>query len=119
MPRSASWRGGGYVVLDTALTPELEAEGLARDVIRAVQDTRKAAGLDVSDRIHLSIVGDSDRDIAALLAHEVHDRGGDARDRDAPSRSSPSPRSPPPSRPPRARSGSSSLSVTTRTLVHW
>ena len=62
---------GGYVVLDTALTPELEAEGLARDVIRAVQDTRKAAGLDVSDRIQLSIVGDSDRDIAALLAHEV------------------------------------------------
>jgi isoleucyl-tRNA synthetase len=61
---------GGYVVLDTHLTPELEAEGLARDVIRAVQDTRKAAGLDVSDRIHLSIAGDADRDIAALLAHE-------------------------------------------------
>ncbi len=61
---------GGYVVLDTALTPELEAEGLARDVIRAVQDTRKAAGLDVSDRIHLSIAGDAAADIDALLAHE-------------------------------------------------
>jgi isoleucyl-tRNA synthetase len=58
-------------VLDTALTPELEAEGLARDVIRAVQDTRKAAGLDVSDRIRLSIVGDAEADIAALLAHEA------------------------------------------------
>ncbi|HAJ18161.1 MAG TPA: hypothetical protein DCL57_08710, partial [Microbacterium sp.] len=42
---------GGFVLLDTTTTPELEAEGLARDVIRAVQDTRKAAGFDVSDRI--------------------------------------------------------------------
>ncbi len=47
---------GGFVLLDTATTPELEAEGLARDVIRAVQDTRKAAGFDVSDRIRLQLV---------------------------------------------------------------
>jgi isoleucyl-tRNA synthetase len=47
--------GGGFVVLDTALTPELEAEGLARDVIRAVQEARRSAGLDVSDRIALSV----------------------------------------------------------------
>jgi len=58
--------GGGFVVLDTVTTPELEAEGLARDVIRAVQDTRKAAGLDVSDRIVLSITGDDANDIAAI-----------------------------------------------------
>ena len=45
-------------MLDTETTPELEAEGLARDVIRAVQDTRKAAGLEVSDRISLAITGD-------------------------------------------------------------
>ncbi|MET0725346.1 MAG: class I tRNA ligase family protein, partial [Leifsonia sp.] len=45
--------GGGFVLLDTVTTPELEAEGLARDVIRAVQDTRKASGLAVSDRIRL------------------------------------------------------------------
>jgi isoleucyl-tRNA synthetase len=57
---------GGLVLLDTVTTPELEAEGLARDVIRAVQDTRKAAGLDVSDRITLSISGTSEADIAAL-----------------------------------------------------
>ncbi|MFE6733319.1 isoleucine--tRNA ligase [Microbacterium sp. NPDC057650] len=44
---------GGFVLLDTATTPELEAEGLARDVIRAVQDTRKKADFDVSDRISL------------------------------------------------------------------
>jgi isoleucyl-tRNA synthetase len=46
---------GGFVLLDTATTPELEAEGLARDVIRAVQDTRRSAGLEVSDRIDLQL----------------------------------------------------------------
>lgn len=46
----------GFVLLDTTTTPELEAEGLARDVIRAVQDTRKAAGFDVSDRIRLGLL---------------------------------------------------------------
>ncbi|WP_025155956.1 isoleucine--tRNA ligase [Leifsonia aquatica] len=60
--------GGGFVLLDTRTTPELEAEGLARDVIRAVQDTRKAAGLDVSDRIELSLSFDSPEDGAAVEA---------------------------------------------------
>ncbi|BDZ50019.1 hypothetical protein GCM10025867_22600 [Frondihabitans sucicola] len=46
---------GGFVLLDTATTPELEAEGLARDVIRAVQQARKTADLDVSDRIRLAL----------------------------------------------------------------
>ncbi len=46
---------GGFVVLDTTTTPQLEAEGLARDVIRAVQDARRSADLDVSDRIELSL----------------------------------------------------------------
>ena len=63
--------GDGFVVLDTHTTPELQAEGLARDIIRAVQDTRKAAGLDVSDRIRLSIAGNAALDIDALLAHET------------------------------------------------
>jgi isoleucyl-tRNA synthetase len=43
----------GLVVLDLEVTPDLEAEGVARDVIRAVQTARRDAGLDVSDRIHL------------------------------------------------------------------
>ena len=60
---------GGFVILDTEMTPELEAEGLARDIIRAVQDTRKAAGLNVSDRISMTIRGDRDDDIAALTAY--------------------------------------------------
>ncbi len=46
---------GGFVVLDTALTPELEAEGVARDLVRAVQQARRDAGLAVSDRITLTI----------------------------------------------------------------
>ncbi len=43
--------GGGFLILDTAVTPELAAEGLARDVVRGVQQARREAGLDVSDRI--------------------------------------------------------------------
>ncbi|MGV8852369.1 MAG: isoleucine--tRNA ligase [Rhodoglobus sp.] len=46
---------GGFVIIDTQLTPELSAEGLARDTIRVIQDARKAAGFEVSDRIALVI----------------------------------------------------------------
>jgi isoleucyl-tRNA synthetase len=46
---------GGFVILDTQTTWELEAEGLARDLIRGVQDTRKGAGFNVSDRISLTL----------------------------------------------------------------
>ncbi len=43
---------GQYVVaLDTAITPELRAEGLAREFVRRVQDLRKTAGFDIADRI--------------------------------------------------------------------
>ncbi|WP_061964321.1 isoleucine--tRNA ligase [Demequina aurantiaca] len=59
---------GGFVLLDTALTSELEAEGYARDVVRAVQDERKNAGLNVSDRIHLQLTVPADR-VAAVEAH--------------------------------------------------
>ncbi|MGV9768183.1 isoleucine--tRNA ligase [Microbacterium sp. NPDC003461] len=58
--------GGGLVLLDTVVTPELAAEGLARDIIRAVQDTRKAAGFDVSDRIRLELAFASADDAAAV-----------------------------------------------------
>jgi isoleucyl-tRNA synthetase len=60
--------GGGFVLLDTGTTPELEAEGLARDVIRAAQDTRRTAGFDVSDRIRLDLVFFSDEDASAVAS---------------------------------------------------
>jgi isoleucyl-tRNA synthetase len=51
---------GGYLVaLDTHLTHELVLEGLAREVVRSVQEGRKQAGLNVSDRIALSVEGDA------------------------------------------------------------
>ena len=59
----------GFVVLDTTVTPELAAEGLARDVIRAVQQARRDADLDVSDRISLTVTGDDDV-WAATVAHQ-------------------------------------------------
>jgi isoleucyl-tRNA synthetase len=61
---------GGFVVLDTTLTPELEAEGLARDLVRAVQQARREAGLDVSDRIALVIGGSP----AAREAAQTYER---------------------------------------------
>ncbi len=49
--------GGGFVVLDTDVSPELELEGAVRDLVRAVQQARRDAGLDVSDRISLEVAG--------------------------------------------------------------
>jgi isoleucyl-tRNA synthetase len=51
--------GGGFVVLNTEVTPELEAEGLARDWIRIVQETRKRQGLKVSDRVVTTLNADA------------------------------------------------------------
>ncbi|HET7082167.1 MAG TPA: isoleucine--tRNA ligase [Candidatus Limnocylindria bacterium] len=49
--------GDMLVALDTHLTPELEAEGLAREVAHRLQGLRKTAGLEVSDRVAASIQG--------------------------------------------------------------
>jgi isoleucyl-tRNA synthetase len=51
---------GVVVVLSTELTPELIAEGLARDVVRAIQDIRKDIGCEYTDRIEIGIVTTSD-----------------------------------------------------------
>ena len=58
----------GLVVLDTAVTPELAVEGRARDLVRMVQQRRRDAGLDVTDRIRLEVAGGPDLR-AALDAH--------------------------------------------------
>jgi isoleucyl-tRNA synthetase len=58
----------GLVVLDTTRTPELEAEGLARDVVRLINEARKAAGLHVSDRVRVTLVVPDDV-WAAVDAH--------------------------------------------------
>jgi isoleucyl-tRNA synthetase len=51
---------GVVVALSTEITPELELEGDARDLVRAIQDLRKEAGFEFSDRIVLGIDGAPD-----------------------------------------------------------
>ncbi len=58
----------GLVVLDTDVTAELELEGAARDLIRLVQQARRDADLDVSDRIRLTITGP----VAVIDAFDAH-----------------------------------------------
>ncbi|MGN0145651.1 MAG: isoleucine--tRNA ligase [Arthrobacter koreensis] len=48
--------GGGFLVLNTEVTPELAAEGTARDAIRAIQQARRDADLHISDRIRTTVV---------------------------------------------------------------
>jgi isoleucyl-tRNA synthetase len=77
-PESTSALPGntGLIALDTRVTPELAAEGAARDVVRVVQQARRDAGLSVSDRIRLTIgadgaVGEAVRAHARFLAAET------------------------------------------------
>jgi len=57
--------GAGIVALDLETTPELEAEGTARDLIRVVQRARRDAGLQVTDRIGLAVA--VSEDLAGIL----------------------------------------------------
>jgi isoleucyl-tRNA synthetase len=60
---------GGYLVgLDTRIDDALRQEGLARELVRTVQDARKQAGLEVSDRIVLRVTG-SDAVEDAIAGH--------------------------------------------------
>ncbi|HEX6257156.1 MAG TPA: isoleucine--tRNA ligase [Euzebyales bacterium] len=69
--RSAPLPGNvGVVVLDTEVTPAFAAEGRARDVVRVVQQARRDAGLNVSDRIELHVDGD-DAVVDAVREHEA------------------------------------------------
>ncbi|WP_424307576.1 isoleucine--tRNA ligase [Gordonia sp. (in: high G+C Gram-positive bacteria)] len=68
--------GAGLVVLDVTVTPELEAEGWAKDRVRELQDARRNLGLDISDRISVRMVVPDDcvqtaQTHAGLIAGEV------------------------------------------------
>lgn len=62
-------KGNTGIRLDAKLTEELKQEGLARELIRHIQNARKKAGFNVDDRIHLSVGADSDSVSRALKAH--------------------------------------------------
>jgi isoleucyl-tRNA synthetase len=68
------WAGvadkGSQVAINTTITEDLKLEGLARVVIRQVQDTRKNAGLDLLDKIALYLQPGSDELAKAIKAHQ-------------------------------------------------
>jgi isoleucyl-tRNA synthetase len=67
---AAALRGNeAVVVLDTVVTPALEAEGVARDLVRQVQEARKAEDLHITDRIELWVFDLSEVSAAAADAH--------------------------------------------------
>lgn len=57
------------VQLDKNVTPELRREGIMREIVRVVQNARKDAGLNVDDRIVLSLVSDSELLKTAIFEH--------------------------------------------------
>lgn len=69
------WAGatdrGSEVMVDIRITPELRAEGIARDVVRSVQNARKDAKLDVADKIALYLGTESEVLRAAIAAHRA------------------------------------------------
>ncbi len=66
--------GSHAVALELELDDELRREGLAREVVHAVQNARKAAGLDVEDRIALVLGGDEEL-LGAARSHEGYVTG--------------------------------------------
>jgi isoleucyl-tRNA synthetase len=65
---------GESVALDLALSPALINAGLVREVIRFIQDARKTNGFDISDRVNISYIANSDV-MAAITADLSHIQG--------------------------------------------
>ncbi len=61
---------GNEVAIDETITPELKREGMMREVIRHVQSARKAAGLNVDDRIVLDLHADDATLTEAITEHQ-------------------------------------------------
>jgi len=66
---SAAEESGYAALMDTTITPALQLEGIARESVRRIQDLRREANLDVSDRIHVAWSGD------ALIAEAMAQHG--------------------------------------------
>lgn len=76
-PKAAEgWTGvvdrGTQVILDTRVTPELAREGMAREVVRFVQDSRKKAGLEMEDRIELLLCTEDKELQEAIRTHRTY-----------------------------------------------
>src|SRR5262249_10993322 len=73
------WAGtrdkGTQVAVDVRITPELARAGLAREVVRRVNDERKNAGLDLEDRIELYLGTSSDALREAIREHRDYIAG--------------------------------------------
>jgi isoleucyl-tRNA synthetase len=67
--------GGVTVALDLEVSDALRLEGTARELVRAVQDARRSAGLDVSDRIALAVATTTDSVAAAFHDHRDYISG--------------------------------------------
>ena len=65
---------GHAVALELEIDDELRREGLAREVVHAVQNARRDAGLEVTDRITLGLGGDAEL-VEAARAHEAYVTG--------------------------------------------
>jgi len=66
--------GATQVAIDTRITEELAQDGMAREVVRHIQDHRKKSGLEIEERIRLSLCTDSPRLQQAIKAHQEYIR---------------------------------------------
>lgn len=62
---------GMVIAMDSTITEELELEGYARDLVRVIQDLRKEAGYEVSDRVQVALHGEKMEKILSLFADYI------------------------------------------------
>lgn len=62
---------GMVIAMDTTITEELELEGYARDLVRVIQDLRKEAGYEVSDRVRVALHGEKMEKILSLFSDYI------------------------------------------------